>query len=111
MTKKGLSIIIPTWNEENNITILLSEIAKTLQSFPTPYELIIIDDHSEDRTVEIATKLKRKYPLKLYNKIGSRGKAQSLIEGFGYAQYPLFCMIDADLQYPPSAIVPMIKKN
>lgn len=110
MTKKGLSIIIPTWNEENNITILLSEIAKTLRSFHLPYEIIIVDDRSDDKTVEYAKSLKRKYPLKIYSKIGKRGKAQSLIEGFSYAQYSILCMIDADLQYPPSAILSMQKK-
>lgn len=107
---KKLSIIIPARNEESNITELFGRINASMKNAGITYEIILIDDHSTDKTASIAKKLTKKYPIKLYSKIGKPGKAQSLIEGFSYAKYDLLCMIDADLQYPPEAILEMVEK-
>lgn len=72
--------------------------------------MIVVDDHSDDNTVSVLKRLARRYPIKIYIKEGQKGKAQSLLEGFSKASYQTLCMIDADLQYPPSAIPQMIEK-
>lgn len=105
-----LSVIIPTWNEEGNIRLLVKKISDVLTKENTTFELVFVDDHSTDKTVTVIKEMARTYPIRIFSKKGARGKAQSLIEGFQYAKGSILCMIDADLQYPPSAIPAMLKK-
>lgn len=104
-----ISIVVPTLNEAQNIPLLFERIDKSLRQEGITYEIIIIDDRSSDGTAELAEKLASQFPVRVSTKRGSRGKAYSLLEGFDKARYQLICMIDADLQYPPEAIVPMYK--
>ena len=105
-----ISIIVPTWNEEGNIQLLIEYIDRALKPREITYEIIVVDDHSSDRTQKIVESLGTTYPVSLYVKKGQQGKAQSLLEGFTYAKYDLIGMIDADLQYPPEVIPEMIEK-
>lgn len=107
---KKLSIVIPTLNEEKSIQFLVERIHKALNKKSIMYEIIVIDDHSTDKTRRIVKRLKKIYPVSLYLKKGKKGKTQSLFEGFSHAKYPTLCMIDADLQYPPEAIPEMLSK-
>lgn len=107
---RAISIIVPTRNEEGNIILLIKRIDEVMQKHNITYEIIFIDDHSVDLTQDAITKLKKLYPVQLHIKKGKRGKAQSLIEGFSYAQYPVLAMIDADLQYPPEIMPKMYEK-
>ncbi len=113
MTKKlpNVSIVIPTLNEADNVAALISRIDAVLLN-KAEYELIFIDDHSTDRTVEILESLSTdengtQRQIIVHTKRGTPGKAFSLIEGFGHASLDLICMIDADLQYPPEALIEM----
>lgn len=107
---KKLSIIVPTLNEEKSVTPLVERIHTCLSQKKILYEIIFVDDHSTDKTRTIVKQLQKKYPVSLYLKKGKKGKTQSLFEGFSYARYPILCMIDADLQYPPEAIPKMLAK-
>ena len=104
-----LSIVIPTLGEAENIGPLLVRIDQSLRR-KAIYEVIIVDDHSTDATVKLAKNIAYRLglPVRVYTKVGTPGKAFSLIEGFTHARYKLICMIDADLQYPPEAIPAMI---
>ncbi|HSW88593.1 MAG TPA: glycosyltransferase [Candidatus Saccharimonadales bacterium] len=110
MDKQFISIIVPTWNEEGNVKLLVERIHTALLGKNIGYEMIFIDDHSTDKTVRILTSLSFQYPLRIYTKRGVKGKAQSLLEGFKKAKHDVICMIDADLQYPPEAIPDMTTK-
>lgn len=105
-----LSIVVPALNEADNLAPLVSRIAAPLRKEKITYEVLIIDDHSTDTTADVVASLAKKFNVRLVMKTGKRGKASSLLQGFDEAQYPLICMIDADLQYPPEAIVPMYRK-
>jgi dolichol-phosphate mannosyltransferase len=108
--KQSVSIIVPTLNEAVNLPRLLKRIDKSLSKATLRYEVIVIDDNSNDDTAQVAKDLAKTYNLRFLTKVGPRGKAYSLLEGFSHAKYDLVCMIDADLQYPPEAIAPMINK-
>src|SRR5438132_950540 len=99
LKSKKISIIVPTWNEEGNIELLLDRIHNTLRRRNITYEVIFVDDNSIDNTKQKITELSEKYPVFFYIKKGKKGKAQSLLEGFSYAKYEFVAMIDADLQY------------
>ena len=107
---KNLSIIVPTWNEEGNIGHLIERINAALFYREISYEIIVVDDHSTDKTRSVVKHFAQRFPIKLYLKQGVPGKAQSLLEGFSYASYDLLCMIDGDLQYRPEAIPSMLDK-
>ena len=110
LDKPSLSVIIPTLEEEENINELVLRLASTLDNSTKHYELIFVDDHSSDKTIIELTKLIDKFPIRIFEKVGKKGKSFSLIEGFKVAKYELIAMIDADLQYPPEALTNMLKE-
>ncbi len=108
--KRAVSIIIPVVNEQRNVKPLIERIFTSFSSTDIIFELIIIDDHSTDKTSEVVNSLKKKYQIRYFLKKGNKGKAYSLLEGFSHARFNLLAMIDADLQYPPEAIPEMVEK-
>jgi dolichol-phosphate mannosyltransferase len=107
-SNQALSIVIPTLNEVGSAAQLVRRIDGAMHIACREYQIIVIDDHSTDGTVNAYQALRHDYPIRLITKAGEKGKAQSLIEGFSYSKYPLIAMIDADLQYPPEALVEML---
>jgi glycosyltransferase XagB len=105
-----ISVIVPVWNEEKNILPLVEQIHAALIGAVDQYEIVFIDDHSTDNTAAIINSLTNIYPITLHTKVGKKGKAYSLLEGFKIAKYELLCMIDADLQYAPSYIPQMMQQ-
>ncbi len=95
----SVSVVIPTLNEAENVALLTERLARALAG--KTYELIFIDDHSDDGTLERLQQLQAHYPIIARTKQGKPGKAFSLLEGFGLARYEYVAIIDADLQYPP----------
>jgi len=108
MTK--ISIIVPVKNEEKNIVKLVTRIHESVTAKHISYELILIDDHSTDKTTNVAKELQKLYPIRLFTKQGASGKGFSIVEGVHHAQSDLICMIDADLQYDPHHIPEMLEK-
>ncbi len=105
--KKEISVIVPVYNEADNIQNLLERIHASLTENGYKYEVIFVDDHSTDGTPKIAAFFSKKYPVRVFTKAGKKGKAYSLLEGFEKAAFENLCFIDADLQYPPEAIFEM----
>ncbi|MDO8551725.1 MAG: glycosyltransferase [bacterium] len=99
-----LEVIVPVRNETGNVRELVVRIDKTMKEYGIKYRLIFIDDHSTDKTREILTGLKNRFPLDVYLKQGKRGKAYSILEGAVRAKSNYLAMIDGDLQYPPEAM-------
>lgn len=107
---KQLSVIVPTFNEKDNIGELIERISNSLVLNGFFYEILVIDDGSIDGTEEIVQRLSSTYPVSFFSKRGKKGKAYSLFEGFAKAIYQNLAFIDADLQYPPEEIVKMALK-
>ncbi len=110
MVISRVSVVIPAWNEEDNIVPLIKSINGVLISRKIGYELIFIDDRSTDMTMERIIEMSQQYPIRVFSKLGKRGKAESLIQGFAHAKYKNVAMIDADLQYSPEYIPEMLEK-
>ncbi len=106
---RGISIIIPTLNEAKSITILLERTVAVCEKITPTFEILVIDDGSDDGTPD-RVKAFPSPAVKLLKKTGNRGKGQSLIEGFAAAQYDYIGMIDGDLQYSPENFEKMVKK-
>ncbi|MHA1376752.1 MAG: polyprenol monophosphomannose synthase [Candidatus Helarchaeota archaeon] len=104
MTK--LSICIPTYNEKENIEILINKINEILSKYPSlTYEIIVIDDNSPDGTGKIVDKLAKKFTnIKPVHRKEKNGLAMAYIEGFRHATGDLVITMDADLSHDPKSI-------
>lgn len=102
-----VSIIVPTYNERENLEILVKRIASSLGD--KEYEIIIVDDNSPDGTWRLAQELARFYPIKLIKREEKRGLASAVVDGFSHAAGHCFVVMDADLQHPPEAIPRLIE--
>lgn len=93
-----LSIIIPTLNERNNIDENIKIFSKLLNTIK--YEIIFVDDASEDATFEYCQKLGLTLPnIRSILRDDRKGLSSALVEGILSARYPIVCVVDADLQY------------
>jgi dolichol-phosphate mannosyltransferase len=102
-----LSLIIPTFNEGQNIRELVGALVKLLdRTIPKNYELIVVDDDSPDRTWEIADELASTYPqLRVIRRETERGLSTAVIRGWQSARGEILGVIDADLQHPPEILL------
>lgn len=102
-----LSLVIPTFNESQNITELVGILVELLdRTIPENYELIIVDDNSPDRTWEVAYKLVSSYPrLRVIRRETERGLSTAVIRGWQAARGEILGVIDADLQHPPEILL------
>jgi len=107
MIQEKISIIVPTYNECDNIEQLIKRVDTSLQGYDC--ELIVVDDNSTDGTIDIVKKLSSAYPVKLIVRTTERGLATAVIEGIRQAQGNLIGVIDADLQHPPEVLPSIIK--
>ena len=103
-----LSLIVPTYNEAENIPTLVQRVHQALSSH-CRYELIIVDDDSPDGTAEIARSLKSQYPVEVIVRHGERGLASAVLEGFKHANGEVLGVMDADLQHPPEKIPDLLR--
>lgn len=100
----SLSIIIPTYKEANNLPSLIQRIAN-LPWEDRKFEVILVDDNSNDGTLEIIDQLRSHYPwLTLIVRTSQRGLSRSVIDGFKQANHPLIIIMDADLSHYPEKI-------
>ncbi|RLE57247.1 MAG: hypothetical protein DRJ40_02740 [Thermoprotei archaeon] len=101
--KPKLSIIIPTYNERDNIPELIKRLEKTLKDIN--YEIIFVDDNSPDGTAEVIRKYMTKNPkIKLIVRHKKMGLTTAMIDGFLTSRGELVAFMDADLQHPPELL-------
>jgi dolichol-phosphate mannosyltransferase len=101
-----LSIVVPTYNEKENILKIL----KALTALDQKYQIIVIDDDSPDGTAEIAEKFSSSRKNVRVFRRKERGLASAILFGIRRSSAPVFCVIDADLQHPPELIPRMLQK-
>jgi len=107
---KFLSIIVPTFKEADNLRPLITRIAAVMGKVSMPYELIVVDDDSQDGSSEIINELAEKdYPIHIITRIAERGLSTAVIHGFNEAKGDVLVCMDADLSHPPEALLRLIK--
>ncbi len=100
-----LSIIVPTYNERDNVEELIRRISKSLRGLD--YEVVVVDDNSPDGTAELAEKLSGEFPVKVIRRPGKLGLATAVLEGVRKSVGEYVVVMDADLQHPPEIIPKM----
>ncbi|MFH1458397.1 MAG: glycosyltransferase family 2 protein [Candidatus Omnitrophota bacterium] len=105
MLNKGLSVILPVYNEEGNISQVISRALEILPSITCDFEIIIVDDGSLDKTGNILERLRAcDARLKVLRHSRNLGYGAALRSGFKSAQKQLIFMMDADRQFDISDI-------
>ncbi len=97
-----VSVVVPTYNERDNVEPLTRRIAAALAG--RPFEILIVDDASPDGTEACCVELAREFPLRCIVRRGQRGLATAVIRGLREAKGSLAVVMDADLSHPPEAI-------
>ncbi len=106
-----LSIVVPLYNEEENLDALFSRLLNVLDELNMAYEIICINDGSRDRTLEGAITYSQQNPnIKVINLSRNFGKEIALTAGIDYSCGQAVIPIDADLQDPPELIVQLVEK-
>ena len=97
-----LSIIIPCYNEKNTIDVILKKIIKSLKNYQIlNYEIIIVDDHSNDGTIEILKELNHEEKINVHFHENNLGKGAAIHTALKYATGDITIIQDADLEYDP----------
>lgn len=106
-----LSVIIPVYNEAKNIPILLEEVKAALESSGFSYEILAIDDGSQDETYPLLIERAAQWPaLKVVRLRKNFGQTPALSAGFDLAQGDIIVTMDGDLQNDPRDIPSLIRK-
>ena len=106
-----LSIFFPFWNEEKNITPVVTKALSIAPTIARKYEVIIVDDGSDDKTLEEAEKLaKEEKAVKIVSHGVNRGYGAALRSGFEHSQYNYIVFNDGDRQFDFSEINKFIDK-
>lgn len=104
MQNSVISVVIPAYNEEKTIGNIIEETIQVMDTLGMPYEIIVVDDGSIDRTKEIASK----YKATVISNGRNRGKGYALKKGFQHAQGDIIVTIDADGAHNPKEIPDLI---
>src|SRR3954468_21690707 len=102
-----LSVVVPTFNERDNVTVLYRRLVATLAGIP--WEVVFVDDNSPDGTSEVVRALARQDPrVRCIRRIGRRGLSGACIEGILASSAPGAAVIDADLQHDETQLPKML---
>lgn len=105
-----LSIIVPTYNEQENIEKLVYQLRRVLLGSGLAYEIIFVDDSNDD-TLKLLQTLSNYYKeVKFFHREGIRGLASAVADGFLKSQGEFIVVMDADLQHPPEMISLIIQR-
>ena len=111
MTKPIVSIIIPIYNEEENIPELYNRLQTVIEQLDGEAELIFIDDGSRDNSLNLIRKIyERDYRFNYISLARNFGHQIAVTAGLNFVCAQIVIVMDADLQDPPELILPMIEK-
>lgn len=105
-----ISIVIPTYNESENLPILIEKITAALDSSNIESRIIVVDDDSPDGTWKTALELKNTYEnLEVLRRQDKRGLSSAVLDGFAMSDSPILGVMDADLSHPPEKIPELVE--
>ncbi|GAB5586165.1 dolichol-P-mannose synthesis [Umbelopsis nana] len=112
MTTDKYSVLLPTYNERDNLPVITWLLARTFQLHNIDWEIVIVDDASPDGTQEVAQELQKIYGedrIQLRPRAGKLGLGTAYVHGIQYATGNYTIIMDADFSHHPKFIPEMIK--
>lgn len=104
----SVSIIVPTYNEKDNLPDLVKNIFSVVKKDKFDLEIVIVDDNSPDGTGDVARKLGEKYSLQLVTRPEKSGLSSAVLDGIKSAKGDIIGVMDGDLSHDPVIIPKMI---
>jgi glycosyltransferase involved in cell wall biosynthesis len=108
----NLSLIVPVYNEEKNLPLLIEAIQKALDPLPYTWEVVLVDDGSEDSSLQVLTELAERSPdhLRVVSFRRNFGQTAAIAAGLDYARGEIIILLDADMQNDPADIPMLLEK-
>lgn len=105
----NLSVVIPVYNEEDNVDILYNEIVRALPDEQFNFEVVFVDDGSTDRTLScLKSKAQTSPKLQIVAHKRNAGQSAALVSGVRAARFNLIATLDGDGQNDPADIPRLI---
>jgi glycosyltransferase involved in cell wall biosynthesis len=110
-----LSVVVPVFNEEENVGPLYEEVRDVLEAIDEPYEILFVNDGSTDETAIGLREIQRRDPhLRVLDLRGNFGEAAALSAGFHHSRGEFIVTLDGDGQNDPADIprlLDVLRKN
>lgn len=111
MKSVDLSVVLPVYNEQDNLDKLIGQITAALDPAGYSYEIVCVNDGSSDDSLAVLKRLGASYPaMRIINYKHNHGLTSALDGGFRNARGSIIAMLDADLQNDPADIPAMVEK-
>jgi glycosyltransferase involved in cell wall biosynthesis len=108
---EGVSVVIPVYNEEENVAESYRELSSVMSRLAMPYEIIFVDDGSSDKTIQNLLGVGAGDPqLRIIEFRRNFGQTAAMAAGFQHTRYDIVIALDGDLQNDPAEIPRMIAK-
>lgn len=107
---KLISCVVPVYNEESLIAEFIAALEKTLKEFLYPYEIVLIDDGSQDNTMNIIHQLRSQHAFRYIRFSRNFGKEKALSAGLDIARGDAVILLDSDFQHPLELLKDFIAK-
>jgi len=104
-----ISVVIPVYNEEANLKALRDRLSPVMEGLGRPYEIILIDDGSRDRSLEILKGLAADPHFRIVELTRNYGQHAAILAGFSVVRGGIVITMDADLQNPPEEIPRLVE--
>lgn len=105
----GVSVVIPVYNSEASLPKLLDRLAPVLEARGVPFEVILVNDGSRDRSWTVVAELARTYAfVRGVNLMRNYGQHNAILCGVRAAEHAIVITMDDDLQHPPEEIAPLL---
>ena len=108
----NLSIVVPVFNEEDNLHLLFDSIKAALESLPRSWEVVFVDDGSYDNSLNVLHELAEQDAghVRVVSFRRNFGQTAAIVAGLDYAQGKIIVLLDADMQNDPADIPMMLDK-
>jgi glycosyltransferase involved in cell wall biosynthesis len=107
----GLSVVVPVYNSQGSLPLLVQRLHPVLESIGTPYELVLVNDGSRDESWRVVQELAQRHGwIRGYCLMRNFGQHNALLCGIRQARFAICVTMDDDLQNPPEEIPGLLKK-
>ena len=104
-----VAVVIPVYNEEENLPALMQRLMPVMLGLGKSFEIIFIDDGSHDQSLQILKEFTKNFQVRIVELTKNYGQHAAIMSGFSITQADIIITMDADLQNPPEEIINLVK--
>ena len=108
-SRPQVTVTVPVLRERDNIEELVKEIGEAFSGADFTYEILFIDDNSQDGSKELCEELSKKYPIRFHERTTETGLASAIIAGIRKAEGDVIVNMDGDHSHPPAVLRQLVE--